>query len=305
MNRLTPWSLLLSESATKARTPEDLDVDAVTALHADRQGRIWIGTRSGDVVRRDPATMTDRHYLRGGDEGTPRIILQFAEDPDGRIWIATNGGLLSLQPESGETTEHYHDPDDPTSIGPGFVKGLLIDEAGTLWVGTGEGGLQRLNGDVRVVERYLHDPTDPGSLSDDYVTTLLVDLRGTLWVGTRSGGLNAFDRETGRATRYLPDPEDERSLSHHFVTSIAEDTRGDLWIGTSGGGLNRADRSSDGRVRFSRYSAADGLVDDDVVGVLADDDGSLWLSTKNGLTRFDPARGACISLLAADGLPRR
>jgi signal transduction histidine kinase len=154
-----------------------------------------------------------------------------------------------------------------------------------------------------VQQRFLHDPEDPESISDDYVTTLYEDHRGTLWVGTRSGGLNALDRETGRAVRYLPEPGKDDALSHHYVTSIVEDSENTLWIGTGGGGLNQVIRDDDGSLRFTRVTEAQGLIDDDVMGIAEDADGSFWISTKRGLTRFDLRTGAFASLFVADGLP--
>jgi signal transduction histidine kinase/ligand-binding sensor domain-containing protein len=303
LNRLSPRSLLLSESAHLARMPEDLDVNDVTALMLDAAGGIWLGMRSGDVVRRDVDRMTDRHYLRGGDEGTPRIILGFAEDRSGKIWIATNGGIIRLDPETGGQITYHHDQEDPTSLGPGYVTGILIDRAGRLWVGTGEGGVQRLDENGRVLARFVHDADDPGSLSDNYVTALVEDSRGTLWVGTRSGGLNALDPRTERIVRHLPEAGDSDTLSHHYVTSIIEDTSGTLWVGTGGGGLNRVGRLEGGSLHFTRFTEAGGLIDDDVMGIQEDDDGSLWISTKRGLTRFDPGTGSFANLNVADGLP--
>jgi signal transduction histidine kinase/ligand-binding sensor domain-containing protein len=303
LNRLSPRSLLLSESAHLASMPADLDVEDVTALGFDRAGGLWIGTRSGDVVRRSPDRSIDRHYLRGGDRGTPRIILGFAEGPAARMWIATNGGVLRLDPGSGELASYYHDPDDPGSLGPGYVKGILADRSGRLWVGTGEGGVQQLDADGRVLVRYVHDPEDPGTLSDNYVTTLLEDHHGTLWIGTRSGGLNALDPDTGRIVRYPARAGNPGSLSHHYVTSIVEDATGALWVGTGGGGLNRIGHRDDGGLHFTRFTEAGGLIDDDVMGVQEDDDGSLWVSTKRGLTRFDPRTGSFANLSVADGLP--
>ncbi len=303
LNRLTRPSMLLSASAEAARMPADLDVDDVTALFYDRSDGLWIGTRSGDVVRRDTVRGQDRHYLRGDDRGTPRIILGFAEDSAGRIWIANNGGFVRLDPRNGDRAVIEHDPGDPASLGPGYVRGTLVDSAGRLWAGTGEGGLQQLDAAGRVTRRFRHDAADPGSLSDDYVTSILEDRHGTLWIGTRSGGLNTLDLPTGRFRRHLPDPSNEAALSHHYVTSILEDSAGCLWIGTGGGGLNRVDRGSDGQPLFTRLTEADGLIDDDVMGLLEDDDGSLWIGTKDGLTRFDPRTGSFANLFVGDGLP--
>lgn len=300
LSRLTPASLLVSKSAEKARMPEGLTSRDVTALAHDNTGGLWIGTRSGDLVRRDPDRGIDRTFLRGGGERTSRIISNIAQDPQGNVWVGTNAGLVRIDPATGRTTEFQHEPQDHESLGPGYVKALFVDSAGNVWVGTGEGGLQRIDEDGRVVERYLHDPSDPRSLSDNYITAILEDRSGALWVGTRSAGLNRVDTQTRRVTRFLPKPEDEESLSHHFVSSIFEDSTGHLWIGTGGGGLNRL--REDGAT-FDRFTEKDGLLDDDVMGIVEDEKGSLWVSTKRGLARFDPHVPAFSSLVVADGLP--
>ena len=275
----------------------------VTAALCDRTGRFWLGTRSGNLFRVEPDAGKYETILEGGSRGIARLLLAFAEDRRGRIWVATNHGLLRIDPDSGESRTWIHDPADPGSLGPGYVTSVLEDRRGRLWVGTGEGGLQRIDDNGAVVERFVHAPDDPWSLSDDYVTAVLEDRRGTLWVGTRSRGINELDPATGRARRYLPDASDPSSLGHHYVTSLFEDSRGRLWAGTAGGGLNRIDRSADGRVRFERVTKQRGLADDDVTAILEDDDGSLWITTRHGLSRFDPERGAFVNLFVSDGLP--
>jgi len=275
----------------------------VTTILQDDRGTIWIGTRAGYLVRLNPLSGEYETILRGGSEGTSRILVDLMEDRKGRIWIAMNSGLLRLDPDSGESRQWTHDPGNPRSLGPGFVTALLQDRNGQLWVGTGEGGLHRLDGDGAVLERFVNDPQDSGSLSDDYVTALLEDRRGLLWVGTRSGGLNEFDPATGQARRFLPTARDPGSLGHHHVTSLLEDSSGRLWAGTAGGGLNRVERSEDGRIRIARVTEQDGLVDDDVTGLAEDDDGSLWVTTRRGISRFDPRNGAFVNFFASDGLP--
>ncbi|MDX1388656.1 MAG: two-component regulator propeller domain-containing protein [Acidobacteriota bacterium] len=302
LNRLSPTSQLFA--ALTAPPPDGVDDDDVTSLGRDRAGGVWIGTRSGDLVRLDSRTGSFRSYLQGGLDGTPRIILGVIERRDGSIWVATNGGLLRVDPPSGKIREWHHDPGDPTSIGPGYVRALFEDPRGGLWVGTGEGGLHRVDRDGRVVERFVHDAEDPESLSDNYVTALHEDAMGTLWVGTRSGGLNAFDPGTGKARHYRPDPASETAIGHHYVTAIHEDSMGRLWVATGGGGLNQVvDREGPGPIRFVRFTATDGLIDDDVMAIAEDDDGSLWLSTKRGLSRFDPDEVTFANFNVADGLP--
>ena len=303
LNRLSPASQRFDGPGDAGFPPPGVSDRDVTAVLHDHNGGIWAGTRTGYLVRLDPDTGRSETVLRGGDEGVSRTLVAMEEDREGHVWIGASGSLLRLSPASGELREWKHDPEDRDSLGPGYVSAVLEDRGGRLWVGTGEGGVQQIDREGRVLRRITNDPEDPSSLSDDYVTALLEDRRGSLWVGTRSGGLNELDPATGRVRRFVPVTGDPSSLGHRFVTSLLEDARGRLWVGTGGGGLNRIDRAADGTIRFHRVTEQDGLIDDDVTGIVEDDDGSLWVTTRRGLSRFHPERNAVINLFVSDGLP--
>jgi len=300
LDRLRRSALLFASASGDVPIPAGTtDID-LSSMARDAQGRLWVGTASGELLRFDPKARTWNRY--GGTEG--QSVMAITEARGGAIWAGTFTGLVRLDPEHGTSRTFHHDASDPQSLGPGYVRSLLQDGQGRLWVGTGEGGLQQVDDAGRVLARFRPRPDDPSSLSDDYVTALHEDRRGTLWVGTRSGGLNAFDPATGRAIRHQPVPGKPDSLSHHSVVSIFEDSKGRLWVGTGGGGLNRVDRpEGGGPASFTRFTTADGLVDNNVMGILEDDDGSLWLSTKRGLSRFDPSTKAFANVLVSDGLP--
>jgi ligand-binding sensor domain-containing protein/signal transduction histidine kinase len=303
LNRLSPTSQRFAGPSDAGFPPRGLQSHDVTGVLRDAREGIWIGTRNGDLVRLDPARGASTTVLRGGEEGVTGSVLALAEDRRGRVWFGTNSGLFCIDPATGKTFHRKHDPGDPRSLGPGYVAAILFDREDRLWVGTGEGGLERLDPDGAVLERFTNRAEDPSSLSGDYVTSLLQDRRGRLWVGTRSSGLNEFDPATGRARRFRPVAGDPSSIGHYSVTSLLEDSHGRLWVGTNGGGLNRVDRSPDGGIRFTRITQQEGLIDDDVTGLVEDDDGSLWIATQRGLSRFDPDRTVFTNLFVSDGLP--
>ena len=296
--RLTRPALQLAPAAADVLPPEDISSVDVTGMGTDSKDGLWIGTRFGDLLRKDPGRPGYRHYPT-----QTGIINDIEETEDGLVWVGKANGLLRLNPATKTITFFRHDPEVVSSLGPGYVTALLEDDRGRLWVGTGEGGLQRLDSNGRVVERFIHLPGDSRSLSDDYVKSLVQDRDGTIWVGTRSGGLNAYDPISHQGRRFLPDPDDLSSISHHYVTTLYEDSHGRLWIGTGGGGLNLLLEHRDGTVTFDRISTADGLIDNNVMAILEDDDGSLWLSTKRGLSRFDPESKRFSQLFVGDGLP--
>lgn len=282
-----------------------LSHDDVSAVLEDREGRLWIGTFGTGVDLLAPgAERFVRAPLGSGDGPRNLGTLRLVEDPRGRLWIAHAGGLLRYDPRDGSRAEFLHDPADPASLGRGYVLGLLVDGSERLWVGTGGGGLFRLRTDEKGFDSFPARPGDPTTPSDDFVTVLLEDRAGRIWEGTRSGGLNLIDRETGRARRVPVDTADPGALAHHYVTSILEARNGTIWIGTGGAGLARV-VSFDPATgpRFARVTARDGLVDDNVMSLVEDDDGSLWVATRRGITRYDPERGAFVNFDVADGLP--
>ncbi len=300
LSRVSESALLLASGADEAPEPDGLEDRDVTALAHDAAGGLWVGMRNGTLLHRSASGTSWRSHPLGNAGSILRIL----PAREGMIWVGTSQGMARLDPGSGKVSWFRHAPDDPSSLGPGFVPALIEDRAGRLWAGTGEGGLNEINREGRVLRRFQNAPADSSSLSDDYVTALHEDRGGLLWVGTRSGGVNALDPASGRAVRYLPEPDNPGALSHHNVTAIFEDSKGRLWIATGGGGLNRVDRADPaGPVRFTRFTAADGLVNNNVMAILEDDDGTLWLSTKRGLARFAPETGTFTNFDVADGLP--
>ena len=84
------------------------------------------------------------------------------------------------------------------------------------------------------------------------------------------------------------------------VRSIFEDSHNNLWVGTEGGGLILFDRKN-GRVAV-RYSTEEGLTNNAVLNILEDAAGHLWISTFNGLSKFDPVKKTFQNFYQSDGL---
>jgi two-component sensor histidine kinase len=72
-----------------------------------------------------------------------------------------------------------------------------------------------------------------------------------------------------------------------------------IWVGTSGGGLNKFDPSKN---IFKGYSSKHGLTSAVVYGILEDNSKNLWLSTDNGIFKFNPKSEKFIQFELEDGL---
>lgn len=111
--------------------------------------------------------------------------------------------------------------------------------------------------------------------------------------------MNQFDRQRDIFIRYQHHPDDPTSLSYNDVTNIYEDHAGWLWIGTFGGGLNRFDRASG---IFTCFGTEHGLPNNIIYGIMEDDDDNLWISTNQGVSKFDPKTGVFKNYDQRDGL---
>ncbi len=282
--------------------PRNLDSlidDRVNAVYEDRAGTLWIGTRGG-LSSLDPKTGAYTGYRHDADDPGSLgddWIQALHQDRAGVLWVGTRQGLHRFEPRTRSFQPYRHDPGNPTSLSADFVSAIHEDRHGELWIGTGGGGLNRLDRESGEFTRYRNDDADPGSLSHDWVMTVYEDRQGTLWIGTDGQGLNRFDRHRRHFTSYFSPLE-----GLDLITALHEDAAGRLWVGTYNGGLHLFDRDSGTSRAFTERH---GLAHDTVFAILEDGQGSLWISTGRGLSKFHPGEGRFRNYDASDGLGGR
>ncbi len=182
--------------------PSSLRDRDVWVLHEDSAGRLWAGTFGGGLSRYDPSIDGFRHYRHDEDDPgslSHDVVRAIHQDAGGALWIGTGGGgldrLAAPDSEPPGLFQHYrHRPGDPASLSSDEVLSIHQDSAGTLWLGTHGGGLNRLllgpNGDPdRASLRFY---TEADGLPSNVVYGILEDDRGRLWMSTNRG-LSRFD----------------------------------------------------------------------------------------------------------------
>ncbi|WP_158790726.1 sensor histidine kinase [Granulicella sp. L60] len=276
------------------KVQDGLPEDTVQGLAQTSDGYLWIGT-TGGLTRFDGT----RFVLYGlNAPHSPGVNSVFCLEPsrDGGLWIGTEGGgllhLLKGQVRSYGAAEGLTD---------GFVRSVLEDRHGVVWVGTDNGLFQVKGGKVERVEMAegigplavhvisedresriwvggsrLLSITDgrqlfyglPGSYSSNRVKTVLQTKDGTVWVGTVSG----LERLVGQKFERVPEVAGT-------VRTMKQTSDGTLWIGTIGNGLWTY---KDGV--FSRLQSL--LPGNTVLKIFEDDSRQVWLGLQDGLVRL-------------------
>lgn len=196
------------------------------------------------------------------------VVTSLAEDSTGFIWMGTARGLVRFD---GHRFRLYGDawstPPEETSL---FVRSLLADDEGGLWVGTDFAGLARYE---PASDRLL--PVDTGAaMPPSYsVNTLVTDRQGRLWIGTDDQGVLMLQGD-GRMQRF--NHGDGSGLPDNRVEALLIDQAGTLWLG-SWGGLARkpADATAFAAVALDHPAPR-------ITALLQDDDGQIWIGSRDG-----------------------
>jgi len=258
-----------------AAAPE-FDRSPITAMLADRDGNLWIGSNAG------LARFRDGTLLEFVPDTHPRAFPQVTaalEDREGNLWLGSQlNGIARLW--NGWTRrfsvgEGLHDP-IVWSLSPGANP----QTAGAIWVGSNDGLSLFEHGRLRLV-------VPGGALPHPQVYNLLAE-PDRVWVGTRRGLV------IWRAG-HLEAPRELASMASAQINGIVRDRDGSLWFPTTNGLFHLVDG------RLDRIAQAQGLRDPRVRVIAFGRDGELLLGTQSGLLQLRDGRVRPFAVQA--GLP--
>ena len=207
-----------------------------------------------------------------------------AKDRLENIWVGTSVGIARLK--RGATGSNYTVEAMPvidSLINYCNVGSLLIDSKGTIWVGSTEDGLYRIEYD------YTNDtPTEvtnyrinSSTIKSNRIEVIYEDSQGKIWIGTHGGGLSLFDKDKN----HFEMVSSMHSTVSDIVVAIAEDDLGNLWISTSNGILCYHKKTG----KINNYGIEGQYHNLSFVkGAVSKVNGSIIFGGYNGLSIFSP-----------------
>lgn len=264
----------------------------VRALMNDRQGHLWVGTKTGELIRYDSQQKPLWRYAGKQELGA---IYALKEDRQGRIWVGTRyDGLYRFDPAGEEyrLAAHYrHREGDDYSLSSDHIYSLEEDDLGRLWVATYGGGVnlyeQASERFFHAENQLLHYPLEEA----DRVRWLLNDGQGRMLAATVDGLLLFRPEESVRRIEFSlvqRATEDSTSLGNNDIIHMTRDRRGRIWLATYGGGLNRIEGYDEAGVpHFRHYDTRQGLPSNICMSVVEDPLGHIWVGTQHAVSRLD------------------
>lgn len=289
----------------------------VTAIHQDKYGFLWFGTRGGlnkydgydfNIIRYSPSS---------GNNLTNQAVEVITEDKLHTLWIGTKNGGLNSYSLLKDSITHYYPSSD---IKIQEIKALEVDQSGTLFIGALHGLYTLKDGKFRIVN------------DKQSVNSIKIDNSGRVWVGTTTGlflyqqlsntlklvdlagkrpnvtsiavddkseivylvgwgnGLIKYQIKTHKIEQFLKQQNDAQTISSNSTYRVYLDRSRNLWIGTWGGGLNKFDPKTETFERIIiKPNDAYNTDYDIILSIEQGITGIIWIGTDGGgVCKIDP-----------------
>ncbi len=264
----------------------------VSSICEDDKGSMWIGTNNRGIAIYNPLKGTTTHlsYDREDKKGLPsNAVNTILRDSNNRIWVGTARGLALYSASFNGFHSYFHQPKTDNSLSDDNIISLYEDRSGILWIGTTNGGVNKLARSYTVFHNLRNDPENRNSLSSDIVWSFYEDNDNTLWIGT-SRGLNKYNPATRSYKHYNLAPGS--MVEQNTVRTIAPHPDGTLYVGTDGGGVAIVNPVTETiRHITHRGNTNNSLAHNKVRDFLINNDGSMYIATMDGLNWYNPASG--------------
>ena len=271
---------------------QESDFNFVRSMHIDKFNNLFIGTVNGYILKY--LIFNNEIYLKYFCKvtyGKPvNYLYSLKNDLLGFQGTINRKGYFSLY------NWKINKLINSKFILDGNLWSIFEDDRNNIWVGSNSDPLSYFS---FVENRLFQFKFDPYKYPITSTWTIFQDSYDNIWIGTNIGLFKINKSRTGIEKAYQTIFNDSTSLSGSNVWHIVEEKPGILWIGTTDGGLNRFDIRTG---KFKRYTISNGLPSNMIAGILKDNKGNLWISTVNGISKFNILHETFTNYNENDGL---
>jgi len=172
------------------------------------------------------------------------------------------------------------------------ITGLFEDSKKNIWIGTNIGlYLKPFKSAIKLISSKIR-----------YISTMGEDINKRIWIGTEKDGVFVCKPETsGKKSSYtfLKVNLNNNKYQSNSVQSICCKQNGEVYIGTREGCLYFFNQ----KTHIAKdISALYGITDVEIMDIIEDDYGMLWISTIKKIIRYNPKTHAATYFSTSDGM---
>jgi len=258
----------------------------ILCLLKDKNGLIWIGTKTG-IFR------YDGEYVQSYPVGMAQGIV---EDREGKIWYISENGIGFLDTRHGITAF------SPTFFTPfPRLPKIMVDGKGMLWIpmsfkGNGNSPTLLVVDPSAETYKALNKTT---RMSGTFYWSVCPGDDHTIWVATNNG-FNIIHTDKGRIS-YL---QKAQGTANDTTRLVANDGKGHIWVAYKNGQVDMFDPEKGIMTKFTDLRST--LENDNIFfyRFLFGKNGIIWIGTNRGMLLLDPVNGSIRRMADNEGIPK-
>lgn len=298
-----------------------LSNEYIQSIFQDFEDNMWFGTSGGGLIEM-PINKFNYFILQGNVKSV------VVDNNKGTIYTGNDKGLFVQNvKEQGKGILYNKDN--------GFVNdqvnALMKDSAGNIWVGTEENGvfvfnpttnkfenfskghnlkslsinyiIQSKTGNIVIAttdgiyyynkkESVIKLSTTLDGLLHNNVQQLFIDSKKRMWISSHGAPPYYIKNEEFTILKNISE-----KMKFFNINSVTEDNNGLIWIATEGDGVFSYNGDE-----FKKYKLDDGLLSNFSYFILADENNTIWVGHKNGLSKKEDGQTKFQKFTKADGL---
>jgi signal transduction histidine kinase/ligand-binding sensor domain-containing protein len=295
--------------------PEPDDKDNIIAypscVYEDDKENIWIGTVNLGVYKYNKKQNHFIHYQHNEIDSnslSANNVSYIFQDHSGTLWIGTYGSGLNKMIISSDNQiqfkRYLHDPDNHASISGNQIFKIFEDGENNLWISSNSSFLNQYD---RQNDRFIHldcgtaDAVfdemqyDKEEYDHEIIYPSWVHIYRIIPPFTQTSDHTIKAR---KIIKYKPGSPYKQlwggNLTNHFVISRSEGQKV-VWFGTKNGlgkmTVKQSVFTNNCYIQFKYYTEENGLNGNYINGILEDRKGNVWVTTRKGLSMFNPQTG--------------
>lgn len=282
------------------KSPSSISSNIVSAIAEDNYRNLWVGTEGGGLNYFDRSNKTFKHYFASPSNPwslNTNLIKTLHLTKAGKLFVGTHrGGLFVFNQAKQQFKRIINVKDEQNNVGLAEIIAIEEDSFGKIWVGSKNGLTHLYKTNEGYAEKTVKSPLEK-KIKNKYIQVLFEDRLKTMWIGTMAG-LFSYNPKNGRVNSYFK-KADSTSLQSDRINCIIETKNGNICIGTYLGGLSIYHPKTN---RFKTFNQKNGLPNDNILGIIEDDQANLWLSTDKGISKMEVRTGKFNNYTKSDGL---
>jgi len=282
---------------THTSSRNNIGLKVVSSIVADKAKNRYLGTEGNGITILD----TDGRLIRNlNHENSPALLSNNIKSlliNSDKLWIGSfNKGAFVYDMKKQRFDERSLTEKLREYLAETGVYSIKRSSEKTLWLGTFGKGLVRYQLSAGKIEAFTVNTNKP--LSSNRIRSLLIDSSENIWAGTQSG-LNKLNFDSSN--------DSLKSVQFFFfnletqsgadILSLFEDSGKTIWASIRGKGLYRFDGQGFESVKLSPDKKITS-----VHAILEDQDRNLWMSSNQGIIKYDPKANKSTIYDQKDGL---